>query len=97
MNCFKVALGIECGNEHYRKHVLRKSFSNKQALDACNILGKYGIRVGLNNIVGFPFETKELIWDTISLNQELFKVLNGRVDEIQVNSYLFQPFYCNVI
>ena len=93
MNCFKVALGIECGNEYYRKHILRKNFSNKQALDACSILGEYGIRVGLNNIVGFPFETKELIWDTISLNQELFRVLDGQVPEVQINSYLFQPFY----
>jgi len=93
MNCFKVALGIECGNEHYRKHVVRKNFSNRQALDACNVLASYSIRVGLNSIVGFPFETKDLIWDTICLNQELFEVLDGRVDEVQVNGYLFQPFY----
>lgn len=93
MNCFKVALGIECGNEHYRKHVVRKNFSNKQALNACDVLARYDILVGLNSIVGFPFETKDLIWDTISFNQDLFKVLDGRVKDVQINGYLFQPFH----
>lgn len=93
INCFKIALGIECGNEHYRKYIVKKNFSNEKAKDSCERLGRYGIRVGLNSIIGLPFETKDLIWETISLNQDLYSILNGQVDEIQVNGYLFQPFF----
>jgi len=57
MGCFKVALGIECGNEVYRERVVKKHFTNSEAVNACCILADAGIRVGLNNIVGFPFET----------------------------------------
>ena len=56
MGCFKIALGIECGNEIYRKRVVNKNFSNNDAIFACKLLAKYGISVGLNSIVGFPFE-----------------------------------------
>jgi len=33
------------------------------------------------------------MWDTVALNQVLFRVLDGRVPEIQVNAYTFQPFF----
>ena len=93
MGCFKVALGIECGNEIYRKRVVHKNFTNDDAVSTCKVLADYGIRVGLNNIVGFPFETLELMWDTVALNQVLYHVLDGCVPEIQVNAYSFQPFF----
>ena len=93
MNCFKIALGIECGNEIYRGRVVKKYFSNDEAVSACELLARYGIRVGLNSIIGFPFETKDLMWDTVRLNQVLYGVLVDRVPEVQVNGYTFQPFF----
>jgi radical SAM superfamily enzyme YgiQ (UPF0313 family) len=94
LNCFKIALGIECGNEEYRRVMVNKFFSNDDAKIAVDIIGLYDIRVGLNSIIGLPFETKDLIWDTIRLNQELYSILVGYgCPEVQVNCYIFQPYY----
>ncbi len=94
INCFKIALGIECGNEEYRRVMVNKFFSNDDAKRAVDILGCYDIRVGLNSIIGLPFETKDLIWDTIRLNQELNSILvSYGCPEAQVNCYIFQPYY----
>lgn len=94
MGCFKIAIGIECGNEEYRCVMVNKFFSNKQAIVAMDIIGRSDIRVGLNSIVGFPMDTKGMIDDTIRLNQELYNILEWhKCPEVQVNCYIFQPYY----
>ena len=52
------------------------------------MLAKCGQGSSLNSIIGFPFETRELIYDTITLNRELFKI-NKR---IRSNISIFTPF-----
>ena len=88
MGCDKLGVGIECGNEEYRRNVVKKYFSNQQAIDTFKILKKYNIFVGTNNILGFPDETREMIFDTIKLNRRLYKIM-GKMD---VSGFVFQPF-----
>lgn len=69
--CVSISYGVESGNEWLRKNVLNRKHSNKKLKEAFRITKKYGIQTFAFNMVGFPFETKEMIQDTIDLNMEL--------------------------
>lgn len=84
MNCDRISIGLEHGNEEFRKKVLKKHFTNQQVLEAFRILGASRIPVTVNNIIGFPDETRELAFDTIKLNRQI------RADSI--NAYFFTPY-----
>jgi radical SAM superfamily enzyme YgiQ (UPF0313 family) len=81
---FRMSVGIESGSERVRKDLLKKSFSNKRILDALKILNDEGVIYGVNNIIGFPGETREDIFETIKLSRE------GKVKDINV--FIFTPF-----
>jgi radical SAM superfamily enzyme YgiQ (UPF0313 family) len=84
MNCDRISVGIEHGNEHFRRKILKKNFTNAQVVKAFEIFNKNEIKVSVNNIIGFPDETRELIFDTIKLNRQI------KVDS--VNGFIFQPY-----
>jgi len=84
MNCDRISVGIEHGNENFRKNMLKKTFSNKDIIRAFEILNTYKLKVSVNNMIGFPDETRELIFDTINLNRKI------KADS--VNGFIFQPY-----
>nr|WP_319375376.1 radical SAM protein [uncultured Methanoregula sp.] len=84
MGCNRLSVGIEHGNEIFRKEVLKKNFTNKQVLEAFEILGRHKIPVTVNNMMGFPGETRELIFDTIHLNRKI------NIDS--TNCFAFTPY-----
>ena len=84
MNCDRISIGIEHGNEEFRKKFLKKTFTNKQAIDAFRILSKSKVAVTVNNIIGFPDETRELAFDTIDLNR--------KIEADSINAYFFVPY-----
>jgi len=71
MGCHRISIGLEHGNEEFRRRMLNKNFTNEQAINAFKILEKYRIPVTVNNIIGFPDETRELVFDTIKLNRQI--------------------------
>ncbi|MEM0466442.1 MAG: radical SAM protein [Candidatus Thermoplasmatota archaeon] len=89
IGCDKIGIGIESGNENYRKNRLKKTFTNNEAIEAFKILDKYNVAVGVNNIIGLPEETRKLIFDTIRLNRRLNKILHGRMS---TSGFIFQPY-----
>jgi len=89
MNCWRVSIGIECGNEYYRRLMIGKQFSNKDAVHAFRLLKEQNISAAANNIIGLPFETEEMVKETIRLNQVLYSIM----PEMQLNCYIFQPYY----
>jgi anaerobic magnesium-protoporphyrin IX monomethyl ester cyclase len=70
MNCDRLTIGLESGNEIYRKTMLGKNFTNKQFIECMRILQDNGVKLTINNIVGLPEETREQMFDTINLNRE---------------------------
>lgn len=84
MGCQNLQFGIEHGNEEFRKIVLNRHYSNKQMLESFEIVEKYSIAYTVNNIIGFPDETRELIFDTIKINREIHPTT--------MNVYLFTPY-----
>ena len=83
-----LTIGLEHGNEEFRKKVLKRKYSNNKAVECIKILAKLEIGASLNNIMGFPSETRELILDTITLNRELWRI-NPR---IECNVFMFTPY-----
>jgi radical SAM superfamily enzyme YgiQ (UPF0313 family) len=84
MNVSNINVGIEHGNEKYRREMLKRSMSNKLIIDALKILDNANLSVTVNNIMGFPDETRDLIFDTINLNRS--------IKSATINAYLYNPY-----
>jgi len=85
IGCHRISIGLEHGNEAFRKKMLKKSYSNKQMIKAARILAEVGIPLSVNNIIGFPDETRELVFETIELNRQILSDTT--------NAYAFTPFH----
>ncbi|MBF0384967.1 MAG: B12-binding domain-containing radical SAM protein [Candidatus Omnitrophica bacterium] len=85
IGCARMSLGIEHGNEKFRRDVLKRNISNDEIIKNCRIINDSGIPFSVNNIIGFPYETYELAFDTIKLNR--------MIDSIDRNAYQFTPFH----
>lgn len=69
MGCKTFAMGIESGNEYIRKTILNRFMSNQVLIEKFNLVKSYGIRTSAYNMIGFPHDTRETIFDTIKLNK----------------------------
>ncbi len=84
MGCHRISIGLEHGNEEFRRKILKKTFSDKTIINAVNLIADAGIPLTVNNIIGFPEENRDLVFDTIALNRKLI------VDT--TNCVAFAPF-----
>ena len=66
-----VGIGVESGDESFRKKILNRNYSNQVVINAFNIMKQFKIRTSSFNIIGSPFETRENIFNTIKLNKEI--------------------------
>ena len=85
IGCHRMSLGVEHGNFDFRKSVLKKNMPNETIIKASDSIAKAGIPLTINNIIGFPDETRKLVFDTINLNRQL------KFDTS--NAYAFSPFH----
>lgn len=85
VGCHRMSIGVEHGNFEFRKNILNKKFPNELVISACDAIAQAEIPLAINNIIGFPDETRELVFDTINLNRKL------RFDTS--NAYAFSPFH----
>jgi len=89
VGCHRMSMGIEHGNAEFRKQVLHKNTTNEVIIEACDAIAQAKIPLSINNIIGFPGETRELVFDTIRLNRQL------TFDT--TNAYVFAPFHGTVL
>ena len=87
LNCLRGNVGVEHGNEEFRRDVVFRKIKNKDIERAFEIVGNSSISTAANNIIGFPTETRELIFDTINLNR---KIKHG-VDS--VSCFIYSPYH----
>jgi len=71
MGCKTFAMGIESGNEFIRRMVMKRRISNRNIIDKFHLVKSYGIRTSAYNMIGFPYETRETVFDTINLNKKV--------------------------
>ncbi len=85
VGCHRASMGLEHGNEEFRIKVLKKTFDESVMIRATKIITDAKIPLTVNNMIGFPDETRELIFDTIELNRKL--------SAESVNCSVFAPFH----
>lgn len=86
VNCYRIAFGIEAGNEQYRNKILRRKITNKEIIKRFKWIADSGIAFSLNLILGMPGETRELVMDTV----ELVRAIQG-YDAL--TSFIFTPYH----
>jgi len=69
--CDYVVLGVESGDEGYRKKFLDKGFSNAAAIAAFDKLHAAGIATFCSFMLGLPFETPQMLRKTVQLAREI--------------------------
>ncbi len=79
-----MSFGMEHGNEKFRGDVIDRKYTNDDAVDALKNTNKFDIPVTINNIIGFPDETRELAMDTVKINR--------RIDSYNLSCSTFSPF-----
>ena len=65
----RITFGMEHGNEKFRRDVVKRNYSNKETIELMKIPADLGIAFSVNNIIGFPGETRELAFNTIEINR----------------------------
>ncbi|MDD5429316.1 MAG: radical SAM protein [Candidatus Omnitrophica bacterium] len=82
--CERLDVGIESGNSYIRQQILKRSITNKQIFKAFSLARDFGIKLSAYNMIGCPFETPEMILETIKLNAE--------VRPYSSHNAIFQPY-----
>jgi len=67
--CVFISIGIESGNEWLRKNVLKRYMTNEQIITAFKNVHAAGISSYALNMIGLPYETPDMIEDTIKINK----------------------------
>ena len=86
VGCYRISLGLEHGNEEYRREKLRRRMTNDFILEKAQVVADAGIPYTLNILVGMPYETRELIFDSVKLIKQI-----GTFDSLSVN--IFVPYH----
>ncbi|MBI4566869.1 MAG: B12-binding domain-containing radical SAM protein, partial [Planctomycetes bacterium] len=84
LGCARVSVGLESGNEEYRRRHLRRSYSNQQVLEAARLFHDLGVSFSFNLIIGMPYETREMVFDGIEILRD------AKPDGFSV--FLFTPY-----
>ena len=84
VGCHRISMGVEHGNEEFRKGMLNRKYSNEDVLKAVYKINNAGIELSVNNMIGFPDETEELLRNTIAINRMI------KADSHTVS--VFQPY-----
>lgn len=82
--CERLDVGIESGNSYMRQQILKRNISDEQIAKAFESAKKFGIKLSAYNMIGCPFETAEMILETIKLN--------ARVKPYSSHNAIFQPY-----
>lgn len=67
----RITVGIEHGNEEFRKKYLNRAISNTKTVEFGKWIRERKIRLITNNMIGFPNEDLSLAFDTIDINIKL--------------------------
>lgn len=83
MGCVAMSIGVESGNENIRK-MIRRNYRDETLIRNLKIVTDHDIRLSTFNIIGFPGETRENVFETIELNR--------RVGAVSCNIYILFPY-----
>jgi len=76
IDCRDISFGVEHGNEEFRRKMLNRNETNEQIINAIRLTEDNDIAYSINNMMGFPDETRELFFDTVELNRNFKQAKN---------------------
>ena len=84
MGCYLMTIGIESGNEEFRKNVLNRNVSTKKIIEAFKTFRKHGVYASAFGMLGLPYETRSMVFETI----EVFRKCQPRTYAVGI----YKPF-----
>ncbi|HRY86171.1 MAG TPA: radical SAM protein, partial [Candidatus Omnitrophota bacterium] len=81
---YMISMGVETGNEGMRYGLLNKKVADAKFEEAARRIHQHGVKVLTTNIIGFPGETLDNAFETISFNQKI------KTDVVYFS--VFQPY-----
>ncbi|MBI3298623.1 MAG: B12-binding domain-containing radical SAM protein [Elusimicrobia bacterium] len=91
VGAFRMSYGIEHGNEQFRKERLYRNVTNQMMFEKFELIHGAGIPFTVNNVVGLPYETRALAFDSIEFNRKI----SGLYDSSTVS--IFTPYHGTVL
>jgi len=88
--CYRISFGLEHGNEEFRKKRLLRNITNEKILKQAQIVAKVGIPYTINILIGMPYETRELVFETLDLIKQI-----ESWDALSVNTFV--PYHGTVL
>jgi len=67
----RVNIGVEHGNEEFRRKYLNRNMTNRQIIEAFDLFRRRNIDCFAHLMVGLPYENRRLFLDTVRLCREL--------------------------
>jgi len=83
--CVTVGIGVECGNEEFRRKILNKNLKNEVYEQAFKNCHEVGLRTTANIMIGLPFETEENIIESASFCK--------KIEAKSVSLAIFAPYF----
>ena len=93
-----INVGVESGNEEFRKKKLHRRPSNENVINGMSEAIRAGANIGANVIIGFPGETREMIFESIEMVRQVKERATEHVGEklasqrLSIMVHLFQPY-----
>lgn len=81
--CYRISFGLEHGNFKYRKEKLLRNISNELILEKAAIVAEVGIPYTINVLIGMPYETRELVFETVDMIRDI-----DSWDALSVNTFV---------
>jgi len=66
--CYRIMMGVEAGNDHVRREILKRDMSDETILEAARIVRQAGLRLVTANLAAIPGGSLEADWETVRLN-----------------------------
>jgi radical SAM superfamily enzyme YgiQ (UPF0313 family) len=81
--CYRISFGLEHGNFKFRKEKLLRNISNELIIEKASIVAEVGIPYTINVLIGMPYETRELVFETLDIIRTI-----GSWDALSVNTFV---------
>ena len=93
-----VNIGVESGNEEFRRTKLHRNVTNERMIKGIADAIKANANIGANVIIGFPGETRDMIFETIDLVRAARQVASDQlgeekaIEKLSSMIHLYQPY-----
>ena len=87
MGCIRCNLGIEHGDESFRHRMVNRIISNETIINAARCFKNSGINLIVNNIIGYPGETRNQLQATIDLCGKIKEHIHS------ASAFIFTPYH----